>query len=126
MKVLLSIKPEYAEKIFSRRKEFEFRRSLFRDRGVKYAVVYASSPVKLVVGEFEIGEVMEDSIRGLWKITKTGAGMSEAEFFSYFRDRQRGYAIRIGKVHRYRRPVSVVERFGVRAPQSFLYLRNGE
>lgn len=33
-----------------------------------------------------------------------------------------GYAIEIGKVRRYRNPRCPFEQFGVRPPQSFLYL----
>jgi predicted transcriptional regulator len=35
MKVVLSIKPGFAEKIFSGEKKFEFRRAIFKDRSVK-------------------------------------------------------------------------------------------
>jgi len=35
MKILLSIKPEYAEKIFAGTKKYEFRRSIFKNPDVK-------------------------------------------------------------------------------------------
>lgn len=47
MKVLLSIKPEFAEKIFSGEKKFEFRRSIFKDKTVKTVLVYASASLLL-------------------------------------------------------------------------------
>ena len=56
MKVLLSIKPEFVEKIFAGTKKYEFRKSLFKKSGVKYVVIYASAPIKRVVGEFEIDD----------------------------------------------------------------------
>ena len=45
MKVLLSIKPEFANKIFEGTKRFEFRKSIFK-KEVKTVVVYASSPLQ--------------------------------------------------------------------------------
>ena len=57
MKVLLSIKPEFVEKIFAGTKKYEFRKSLFKKSGVKYVVIYASAPIKRVVGEFEIDDI---------------------------------------------------------------------
>lgn len=57
MKVLLSIKPEFANKIFEGSKKFEFRRSIFKNKQVKSIVVYASAPISKVIGEFEIDTV---------------------------------------------------------------------
>ena len=48
MKVLLSIKPEFVEKIFAGTKKYEFRKSLFKKNGVKDVVIYASAPIKRV------------------------------------------------------------------------------
>ena len=62
MKVLLSIKPEYAEKIFEGTKKYEFRRSVFKNRNVKTVVVYASSPVQKVIGEFDIEHIINDDL----------------------------------------------------------------
>ena len=54
MKVVLSIKPEFAFKIFDGSKKFEFRKAIFKNNNVKSIIVYASSPVQKVIGEFEI------------------------------------------------------------------------
>ena len=43
---LLSIKPEYAEKIFAGIKTYEYRRKIFKDGSVKTVVVYVTSPIK--------------------------------------------------------------------------------
>ena len=52
MRVLLSIKPEFAEKIFAGTKKYEFRKSIFKNANVKRIVVYASYPVQMVICEF--------------------------------------------------------------------------
>ena len=50
-------------------------------------------------------------------------------FFDYFVGCEVGYAIAIGDVRRYKRPLKLDTTYGVRPPQSFLYLadakRNG-
>ena len=61
MKVLLSIKPEYVEKIFSKEKKYEFRKSIFKNPNIKSIIIYSSSPVKKVVGEFEIENIIQDT-----------------------------------------------------------------
>ena len=47
--VLLSIKPEFAEKIFQGVKRYEFRKALFKNREVEKIIVYASAPVSKVI-----------------------------------------------------------------------------
>ena len=54
MRVLLSIKPEFALKIFDGSKRYEYRRSIFKRGGVTKIVVYASDPIQKVIGEFKI------------------------------------------------------------------------
>jgi predicted transcriptional regulator len=66
MKVLLSIKPEFAEKIFDGSKRFEFRRNVFKNRDVRTVVVYASSPISKVVGEFDIEMVIRKELEELY------------------------------------------------------------
>ena len=70
MKVLLAIKEEFASKIFEGSKRYEFRKSIFKDERVKTIVVYVSSPVKKVIGEFEIETVLKDEPENIWNLTK--------------------------------------------------------
>jgi predicted transcriptional regulator len=117
----LSIRPPYAEAIFRGEKLFEFRRAIFR-RAVDVVVVYTTSPTSLVVGEFDVSEIISESIEDLWSRTSRHAGINEELFFDYFRGRSIGYAIAIGKVRKYKRPLELADTFGIRAPQSFVYI----
>lgn len=117
----MSIRPRYADAIFSGEKRFEFRRAIFR-RPVNVVVVYTTSPVSRVVGEFDIESIISDTIEGLWLRTKHCAGIDRKRFFSYFAGRKVGHAIAIGSVRRYRQTLDLSSNFGVRPPQSFLYL----
>jgi predicted transcriptional regulator len=119
----LSIKPPYAEAIFRGEKRFEFRRAIFR-KPVAVVVVYTTSPVALVVGEFDIDAIITDTIEGLWKRTKHRAGIDRERFFSYFAGRKVGHAIAIGSVRRYALPLDLSANFGIRPPQSFAYLNS--
>ena len=60
MHALLSIKPEYAEKILKGEKLFEFRKVAFAQE-VSKIFIYATSPVCRIVGEFEVGGIIKDS-----------------------------------------------------------------
>lgn len=121
--VILSIKPQFAEKIFSGSKKFEFRRKLFNNRNVKKVVVYVTAPVSKVIGEFEIEDILELIPESLWAQTKDYSGIPKAFFDEYFDGRDIGYAIKIGKTHRYEYPLELETDFNVKyAPQSFVYV----
>ena len=123
MKVLLSIKPEFAEKIFDGTKRYEFRRSIFKEENIKKVIVYASSPLQQVIGEFEIDDIFSLHPEALWKKTKRHSGISEEHFFNYFYNKEIGHAIKIKNVKKYRRPLSLRENFNTIPPQSFSYIR---
>ncbi|MBO9681193.1 MAG: ASCH domain-containing protein [Flavisolibacter sp.] len=122
MRVLLSIKPEFAVKIFSGEKKFEFRRSIFKNKKVNKIIVYASSPTQKIIGEFEIEEIINDKLQSLWKKTKEHAGIPEEYFYRYFNEKQMGYAIKIKKPRKYKNPVCIKEKYNINPPQSFSYL----
>ena len=121
MTVLLSIKPEFAVEIFNGRKKFEYRRIIFK-RPVKRIIVYASSPTKMVIGEFSINGILFEDINSLWSKTKRRSGISRKKFKSYFSNKEKGYAIKVGKTVRYKRPSSLEDLYGIRPPQSFVYI----
>ncbi len=124
MKVILSIKPQFVEKIFNGSKRFEFRRSIFRKSAVNKVVVYASAPVSKIVGEFEIKDVLNSEINSLWKQTKKFSGISEEYYLEYFRGKEDGYAIRIENPKKYKKEKCIKETYGIKAPQSFAYVRH--
>ena len=81
MKVVLSIKPEFANKIFEGTKKYEFRRAIFKNPNIKKVVVYSSSPVQKIIGEFEIDRIIIHDLETLWNKTKKYSGISEDFFF---------------------------------------------
>ena len=121
MKVILSIKPEFAFKIFEETKKFEFRRSIFKNKNVKSIIVYASSPTKKVIGEFEIEEILTDNLANLWEETKSFSGITEEFYYKYFTNKQKGFAIKIKNTKKYLEPKCLKDDFKVLPPQSFVY-----
>jgi len=122
MRVLLSIKPEFAMKIFDGSKKYEYRRIIFRKDQVKYVVVYASAPLCKVIGEFEIDDILHDDLEKLWSKTKKHAGIKKDKFLHYFSNARKGYAIHIKNPAPYKRPISLDKLMVGSPPQSFVYL----
>lgn len=126
-KVLLSIKPEFAERIFQGIKIYEFRKALFKNRDVRKVVVYASAPVSKVIGEFEIEDILEFEKEYLWELTKDYSGIPKDYFDRYFCGREIGYAIKIRNPRLYKKTLDLKETYSVSyPPQSFMYLTGGD
>ena len=122
MKVLLSIKPEFANKIFDGTKKYEFRKSIFKRDEIKTVVVYASSPVQLVIGEFEIENILHKEVDLLWQLTQRFAGIDKDFYDDYFANREMAFAIQVGKTHKFLKFKRLADYNIDFAPQSFAYL----
>jgi predicted transcriptional regulator len=123
MDVLLSIRPHFAERIFNGTKKYEYRKAIFSRADVQKVIIYASSPVKKIVGEFQIAEIIWDKPESIWLKTHVSAGVNRDFFFQYFTGKDKGYAINIKHYKKYAAPVNpwdVLPDFT--PPQSFIYI----
>lgn len=120
--ILISIKPEYVEKIFNGEKKWEYRRKT-PNTDVKKMVIYATAPVSAVVGEAEIKSIFLARAATLWEHTRQEAGIDRQTFYRYFHEHLAiAKAIKLGAVTRYSEPVPL-ERYGVeRPPRSWIYI----
>jgi len=121
MKVLLSIRPEFVEKIISGEKKFEYRRRIFKAE-VESVIMYVSSPLKAVIGEFIVEDILMENLNILWNLTKKYSGIDETFFWNYFHGKEKGYAIKIGKLRLYRKKLDLKKYFGILPPQSYVYI----
>lgn len=122
MKVLLSIKPQFANAIFNGGKRFEYRKVIFKKK-VSSIQVYVTKPIGKIIGEFEIDDIMQDSPLNIWKHTEKYSGVEREFFMQYFNNRKIGYAIKIKKIKKYKKPLSPYAIYpDFIAPQSFKYI----
>ena len=123
MDVLLSIKPQFAERIFDGSKKFEYRKIIFNRPEIHKVIVYASNPIKRIVGEFGISGIIKDTPESLWDRTYGYAGVNRDFFFQYFTGRDYAYAICVGCAVKYKVPLNPRDiLFDFVAPQSFMYV----
>lgn len=124
MKAMLSIKPEYVEKILSGEKCYEFRRRVFKRTDIDTIVIYSTSPQQRVVAEVEVVGILESDPEDIWNKTHDKAGISHKKFMAYFDGTDVAYAIELGLVNRYPHPRALSSYAEVSAPpQSFVYVR---
>lgn len=123
--VLISIKPEYVELIFSGAKTVELRRVVPRSvLPNSELIIYSTSPKQSIVGKAKIKKIERLPVVKLWNEIKHCAGIDRKSFFAYFDGRSHGYALFLTKVtqftHSY--PLSDLrETLKFTPPQSFMY-----
>lgn len=119
--ILMSIKPEYVERIFAGSKKYEFRKRL-ANKAVGKILIYSTAPIMKVVGEVQIVETISASPTALWECTKKFAGISRDKYREYYKGCKVAYAYQLGQVTRYEPPKELSE-FNINLPpQSFIYL----
>jgi predicted transcriptional regulator len=122
MRLLLSIKPEYAEQILEGVKLYEFRRVPVR-RPVTKLILYATLPIGKVVGECRVELILTGTVSEVWRRTADFGGLSHAEYARYFRGARYAVALRVADPVRYDEPMVLTAIAPIRVPpQSFCYL----
>ena len=67
-RILISINPEHVDNIINGIKKFEYRRKAAK-KDISSIIIYETTPIKRVVAEAEILEVLEMPIEELWEST---------------------------------------------------------
>ena len=120
-KILLSIKPEYVQRILAGEKKFEFRKRL-ANKHVDTIVIYATSPIMKIVGEVKVKGVLEKAPSVLWEQTKKNAGISRKKYREYFSGCKKAFAYELEEVVKYAKESNLEEIGILQAPQSFVYI----
>lgn len=119
--ILISIKPEFVNKIITGEKKVEYRRRLCK-REVDKLYIYATAPVKQVVAEAEVTGRLEGRKEDIWMLTQEFSGIDREHFECYFRDSERAGCYYLGVVKEYEEGRNL-QTFGVScAPQSYVYV----
>lgn len=122
MKIIMSIKTEYADKIFDGIKLYELRKKTLKEN-VDTIIVYSSGKTKKVIGEFKIEKIIKDSPDKIWDLGEEVLGIDKKSFYDYFKHSEYAYAIKVKKIIKYNLPKDLSD-FGIgKAPQSFCYLK---
>lgn len=131
---LMSIYPQHANAILYGSKRVEFRKRRLPD-DIDRVVIYATAPVKAVVGEFTVWEQVTATPSALWR--RFGGGGVEItgdalmgrlkDFMGYYgRSNSPGTAIVIASPKAYDEPRPLADYGIVHPPQSWMYLTEEE
>ncbi len=120
---LISIRPNFVEKILAGEKRLEFRRN-WAVKPVGILVIYSTAPIKRIVATVDVVGVTKGSPTALWEIAQEkGGGVTRKLIYDYFTGKKNGYAIEIGNVFEFDLHVDPKKLFrNFIPPQSFKYL----
>lgn len=121
MKILISIKSPYVQRILSKEKKYEFRRTMCK-RPIEAMVIYETMPTGKVVAEATVTNVLCAAPAELWEIVKEAAGMDKTAFFAYYFGCKNAVAYELGEVTVFSPPLQLSEIGVKRPPQSYVYL----
>lgn len=123
--ILISIKPEYVEMIFSGDKTVELRRVLPKNLPANTEVIiYASSPTKSIVGKARIKNIEEQTINKLWENIGQKTGITFEYFKEYFKGKDKGYGLILDNIERFSDPYPLCflrDDLDFYPPQSYMY-----
>ena len=118
----MPIKPVYAEKIISGKKKYEFRKKSINP-DITHIIIYATFPVKKIIGVAEVKRIHISSPSAIWEKTKSAAGIPRRLFREYFQDVKMAYAIELKKIIKLNNQIAPDEiKNGFNIPQSFSYV----
>jgi predicted transcriptional regulator len=124
--VVISIKPQFAERIFDGNKTVELRRKCPKIVPGDYLFVYVSSPTKAFKGLLRVRRIVCRPPKSLWREVGKFAGISKTEFDTYYHGASTGFGIFISVVEELDLPIglSKIRRSwkSFRPPQSYMYV----
>ncbi len=120
-RIIISINPVHVDNIIKGIKKYEYRR-IAAKHDVSSIIIYETTPIKKVVAEAEIIEVLEMNPEDLWELTKDKSGINKKFFDAYFKNKQVAYAYKLGEIKVFDEPKLLLD-YGIKnAPQSFVYI----
>ncbi len=94
-RAVFAVRPPWASALVTGHKRFEFRRVRPNIKTGDILYIYATSPIKAVVGTVVCAGVIEGHPAELWQSCGRAGHVPESRFFEYFDGSERGVAIEV-------------------------------
>jgi predicted transcriptional regulator len=129
--IVLSIRPEFASKIFDSSKTVEIRTRFSKKWTGQKISLYASNPCRSLVGEATVDCVREGHPDAIWNEFEAEIGCTKEQFDDYAGHREKVYAVQLKEVVPYidAIPVEQISRMlgeELAPPQSYLALEGNK
>lgn len=128
--LFISVRPRFAEMLLDGTKTSEVRRTAPAVRPGTKVYVYASSPVRALLGEGIVDRVVVGDVDMVWRRHGGATGLTRREYDDYLAGATAAVIILLRRLRRLESAVPLDElrrgRSWFRPPQSFRYLRGSE
>jgi len=125
--LFISVKPEFAKKIIAKEKKIELRKVKPHVKAGDYVIIYASSPIKSVIGFGIVQQIIDASPEQMWKNYSSILGIDKFRFDNYYIGKERSIGIKIKEIQQIAPiPLEVLRNVtpGFHPPQVYKYISN--
>lgn len=121
--IMISTSPKYADLILDNEEKNVFFYKITPVNSVKRVLIYATAPVKAVVGEFDLERIHIIAPSTAWAKYRSQSAMSKKEFDKYFEGKREAHAMISKEAFRYSKPKKLDDYGMVKGPSGFQYLK---
>lgn len=128
LEIVLSIMSEHAEKIYSKKKVYELRKTMPTAGVPRRVFLYETGEVGAITGHVVVSKVLVGTPDEVWSEIG-GKSTTKNRFFKYYQNRSTAYAYEIECAVKYSGPIDrelIFSSDDFRTPQSFAYLSEHE
>ena len=126
--LFIAVKPEYANKLISGEKDIELRKMRPHVHQGDFVIIYASAPLKAVLGFGIVKNVIESNPQKMWADYSKRLGIDEKDFYSYYDGCDKAVGIEIERIRAIANPIGLDELKRVdpnfHPPQIYRYVTN--
>jgi predicted transcriptional regulator len=105
--LLISVKPEFAEKIFNGTKQIELRKCTPNVSTGDKVIVYSTVPEKAVLGTCIVKAVIKESPAKLWRIHSSKLGIDRKRYFEYYKNQELAIGIVLTSIEKFAHKITL-------------------
>ncbi|MBD5445981.1 MAG: 50S ribosomal protein L22 [Mycoplasma sp.] len=121
--IMISTKPKYANIILDNKEKNVFFYKVTPVNKIERVLIYATEPVKGVVGEFDLDKIHIVAPSTAWQQHGSASCLNKKEFDKYFEGHEKAHALIAKKTYRYSKPKKLEEFDISKGPSGFQYLK---
>lgn len=121
--IMISVSPKHADILLDDSSKNVFFYKVTPVNKVKRVLIYATAPIKAVVGEFDLSEIKISALSTAWKNFSSKSIFTKKEFDEYYQGKNEAHAMIAGKSFRYSKPKDLSNYNMSKGPSGFQYLK---
>jgi predicted transcriptional regulator len=126
--LFISVKPDYAFKIINGQKTIELRKNRPNVKNGDYVIIYATVPIKTVIGFGKIDRIIDTTPSKMWEDNSIKLGIDKGSFDKYYADFNRSIGIEISSICKFKIGFSLskIKKLNptFSPPQTYKYISN--